>query len=171
MTNLPLDLVIEGLVAVLLLITIGYCMLLNGRLKRLRADEEGLRATIGELLTATEIAERAIHGLRSTSADCNASIGSRLQEAERVSDELSGKLHAADAVMQRIGKMASASGLPQEKEAPAVQQVATPAPARPLNPAQTQGGVAAPPAPAPNANHRLDDAARALQSRLARIAS
>lgn len=170
MMNLPLGLVIEGLVAVLLLITIGYCMLLNGRLKRLRADEEGLRATIGELLTATEIAERAIHALRSTSADCNASIGSRLQEAERVSDELSGKLHAADAVMQCIGKVASASGRPQEKDASAVQQVA-PAPARPLNPAQTHGGVAAPPAPAPNANHRLDDAARALQSRLARIAS
>lgn len=170
MMNLPLGLVIEGLVAILLLITIGYCMLLNSRLKRLRADEEGLRATIGELLTATEIAERAIQGLRSTSADCNASLGARLEEAKQVSDSMSGKLHAADAVMQRIGKVASASGLPQEKEPSAVQQVA-PAPARSLNPAQTQGGIAATPTPAPNANHRLDDAARALQSRLARIAS
>lgn len=170
MMNLPLGLVIEGLVAILLLITIGYCMLLNGRLKRLRADEEGLRATIGELLTATEIAERAIHGLRSTSADCNATIGAQLQEAGRLSNDLAGKLHAADAVMQRIGKMASASGMPQEKETPAVQQVSPP-PARPLNPAQTQGGVAPVPNPAPNANRRLDDAARALQSRLARVAS
>lgn len=170
MMNLPLGLVIEGLVAILLLITIGYCMLLNSRLKRLRADEEGLRATIGELLTATEIAERAIQGLRSTSADCNTSLGARLEEAKHVSDTLSGKLHAADAVMQRIGKVASASGMPQESESSAVQQ-GSPAPARSLNPAQTQGGVAAPPAPAPNANHRLDDAARALQSRLARIAS
>ena len=33
-------LVIESLVAVLLLLTIGYCMLLNRRLKRLRADEQ-----------------------------------------------------------------------------------------------------------------------------------
>jgi hypothetical protein len=168
MMNLPLGLVIEGLVALLLLITIGYCMLLNSRLKRLRADEEGLRATIGELLTATEIAERAIQGLRTTSAECNASLGARLEEAEQVSDALSGKLNAADAVMQRIGKVASASGLAQEKETPSVHPVA---PARPLNPAQTHGGVAAPATPAPNANHRLDDAARALQSRLARIAS
>lgn len=174
MMNLPLSLVIEVLVAILLLITIGYCMLLNSRLKRLRADEEGLRATIGELLTATEIAERAIQGLRSTSADCNASIGSRLQDAERLSGELSGKLHAADAVMQRIGKMASASGMQPEKETPAVQQVSPAmgtAPARPLSPTQTQGGVAPAPNPAPNANRRLDDAARALQSRLARVAS
>lgn len=170
MMNLPLGLVIEGLVAVLLLITIGYCMLLNGRLKRLRADEEGLRATIGELLTATEIAERAIQGLRSTSADCNATIGARLQEADQMSDALASKLHAADAVMQRIGKVASAGGLPKTKESAALQQVSPP-PARPLNPAQTQGGVAPTPAAAPNANRRLDDAARALQSRLARVAS
>ena len=45
--------VIESLVAVLLLLTIGYCMLLNTRLKRLKADEHSLKATIGELITAT----------------------------------------------------------------------------------------------------------------------
>ena len=31
--------VIESLVAALLMLTIGYCMLLNSRLKRLKADE------------------------------------------------------------------------------------------------------------------------------------
>ena len=59
-------LVIESLVAVLLLLTIGYCMLLNRRLKRLRADEQSMRAMIAELITATEIAERAIGGLKVT---------------------------------------------------------------------------------------------------------
>ena len=39
--------VIESLVAVLLVLTIGYCMLLNKRLKRLKADEHSLKATIG----------------------------------------------------------------------------------------------------------------------------
>ena len=38
--------VIESLVAVLLLLTIGYCMLLNKRLKRLKADEQSLKATV-----------------------------------------------------------------------------------------------------------------------------
>ena len=42
-----LGLVIEGLVAVLLVLTIGYCRLLNKRLKRLKADEQSLKATIG----------------------------------------------------------------------------------------------------------------------------
>jgi hypothetical protein len=36
--NHSLGIVIESLVAVLLVLTIGYCMLLNARLKRLKAD-------------------------------------------------------------------------------------------------------------------------------------
>ena len=51
-----LGVVIESLVAVLLMLTIGYCMLLNKRLQRLKADEHSLKATIAELITATEIA-------------------------------------------------------------------------------------------------------------------
>ena len=41
-----LGFMIESLVAVLLLITIGYCFLLNRRLKRFKSDEHSLKATI-----------------------------------------------------------------------------------------------------------------------------
>ena len=41
-----LGLAIESLVAVLLMLTIGYCWLLNKRLQRLKADEHSLKATI-----------------------------------------------------------------------------------------------------------------------------
>ena len=61
-------LMIESLVALLLLLTIGYSVVLNKRLKRLKADELALKATISELITATEIAERAIGGLKSRCA-------------------------------------------------------------------------------------------------------
>jgi hypothetical protein len=37
---------IESMVAVLLLFTIWYCMILNRRLKALKADEHSLKATI-----------------------------------------------------------------------------------------------------------------------------
>ena len=60
--------IIDGLVAFLLILTIGYCMMLNSRLKLLKADEQSLRATISELVTATEIAERAIGGLEADRA-------------------------------------------------------------------------------------------------------
>ena len=69
---------IESLVAILLMLTIGYCMLLNARLKRLKADEHSLKATIGELITATEIAERAIGGLKHTVRDVNENLGNQL---------------------------------------------------------------------------------------------
>ncbi len=80
-------LIINLVVAILLLLTIGYCMLLNRRLKLLKADEHSLRATISELVTATEIAERAIGGLKLTVHECDASLGDRLRRAERVTDE------------------------------------------------------------------------------------
>ena len=48
----------RNLVAVLLMLTIGYCMLLNKRLKRLKADEHSLKATIGELITDAVVRAR-----------------------------------------------------------------------------------------------------------------
>ena len=41
-----IGLIIESLVALLLLLTISYCILLNRRLKTLKADEQALKATI-----------------------------------------------------------------------------------------------------------------------------
>ena len=63
------------------MLTIGYCMLLNARLKRLKADESSLKATIGELITATEIAERAIGGLKHTVRDVNENLDAQLTAA------------------------------------------------------------------------------------------
>lgn len=101
-----LGLMIELLVAVLLVLTIGYCFVLNRRLKRLHADEESLRATISELITATEIAERAIMGLKMTANECDESLGQRLSEAEWFSKEISQQLGAGEVVLKRISQIA-----------------------------------------------------------------
>ena len=83
-----IGIMIEGLVAILLMLTIGYCMLLNRRLKLLKADEHSLRATISELITATEIAERAIAGLKVTVHECDIGLGQRLNRAEAMTGDL-----------------------------------------------------------------------------------
>ena len=83
-----LGMAIESLVAVLLLLTIGYCILLNKRLQRLKADEHSLKAVIGELITATEIAERAIGGLKHTVRDVNENLGGQLTAATQMSEHL-----------------------------------------------------------------------------------
>jgi hypothetical protein len=88
-SGLTTGLLVELLVAALLAVSIGYCAMLNRRLARFKADEESLRGTIGELVTATEIAERAIRALKLTAADADRVLGARLTSAESAADELS----------------------------------------------------------------------------------
>ncbi|KAA0076712.1 DUF6468 domain-containing protein [Tardiphaga sp. P9-11] len=104
-----LGIVIESLVAVLLILTIAYCMLLNKRLKRLKADEQSLKATIGELITVTEIAERAIGGLKHTVRDVNENLGSQISAATALADQLKAQLAESDAVVRRLSKIAVAA--------------------------------------------------------------
>ena len=115
---------IESLVAILLLLTIGYCMLLNTRLKRLKADEHSLKATIAELITATEIAERAIGGLKHTVRDVNENLGNQLTVAGQLSLQLKKQLAEGDHVVRRISKIAIAARSAPEPE-PAAPQVST----------------------------------------------
>jgi uncharacterized protein DUF6468 len=107
--NHLLGIVIEGLVAVLLMVTVGYCIVLNKRLQRLKADEHSLKATIAELITATEIAERAIGGLKHTVRDVNEHLGSQLTAATQMSAHLKNQLAEGDGVIRRLSKIASAA--------------------------------------------------------------
>ena len=100
---------IESLVAALLMLTIGYCMLLNSRLKRLKADEHSLKATIGELITATEIAERAIGGLKHTVRDVNENLGNQLTSAAQMSLQLKKQLAEGDNIIRRLSRIAVAA--------------------------------------------------------------
>src|ERR1700745_1451772 len=104
--NHSLGVAIEALVAILLVMTIGYCMLLNRRLKRLKADEHSLKATIAELITATEIAERAIGGLKHTVRDVNENLGSQLTAATEMSLQLKKQLAESENVVRRLSRIA-----------------------------------------------------------------
>jgi hypothetical protein len=122
-----IGLVIEGMVAILLVLTIGYCIVLNSRLKMLKADEQALKATISELITATEIAERAIAGLKLTVRDCDLSLGERLRSAEQLSGEIARQLDDGKAVLQRLTRIVQAARPPASSVAavgPDVQAIA-----------------------------------------------
>jgi hypothetical protein len=115
-----LGFLIESLVAVLLMLTIGYCMLLNNRLTRLKADESTLKATIAELVTATEIAERAVAGLKATAHECEETLGERLKAAERFCADMNRQMRAGDLVMNRLARIVAAARLPADSEVVAV---------------------------------------------------
>jgi Domain of unknown function (DUF6468) len=125
--NHALGLAIESLVAVLLVLTIGYCMLLNARLKRLKADEHSLKAVIAELITATEIAERAIGGLKHTVRDVNENLGGQLSAATQMSEHLKKQLAEGDSVVRRLSKIAIAAR-PQSADLEEAQAAPAPAP-------------------------------------------
>jgi chromosome segregation ATPase len=123
-----LGIVIESFVAVLLMVTIAYCMLLNKRLKRLKADEHSLKATIAELITATEIAERAIGGLKHTVRDVNENLGAKLTAATEMSEQLRKQLGECDNVVRRLSRITSAAR-PSTSAAAAPESASAPAPA------------------------------------------
>jgi Domain of unknown function (DUF6468) len=113
-----IGIVIEALVAALLFVTIAYCIMLNKRLKLLRNDEQALKATIGELITATEIAERAIAGLKLTVRECNDNLGGQLASASEMCDRLGTHIYTGETVLHRLSRIAVAARVkPEEAEA------------------------------------------------------
>jgi hypothetical protein len=109
MSSFAVSLIVEILVAGLLAVTIAYCMVLNRRLIRLRADEQSLKATIAELITATEIAERAIQGLKVTVRECDGTLGERLRTAERFLADIDREVKAGQDVVQKVARITEAA--------------------------------------------------------------
>jgi Domain of unknown function (DUF6468) len=97
---------IESMVSILLLLTILYCVRLNNQLRLLKADEQTLRATISELITATEIAERAIAGLKSTMRDGEQALGARMDRSEQLSADIEHQLKAGEELLARLTRIA-----------------------------------------------------------------
>jgi hypothetical protein len=155
--NHLIGLLVEGTVAILLVVTIGYCFQLERRLRRFRADEHSLRATIGELITATEIAERAIGGLKITVRECDQNLGERLRAAERYCADLDAQLAAGETLLRRVSQIAAA-GRPQPAYAPieAAAPEAVPVPVPSLSARST---LAAAQALVERARHRTGDVA------------
>ena len=100
---------IESMVAVLLLLTILYCVRLSKQLRLLRADEQSLRATIAELVTATEIAEQT--------------LGAHIASADQLSADLARQLSAGE---DMLGKLARIAGVVRPSSAGAALAAAAP---------------------------------------------
>src|SRR5215210_4682438 len=104
-----LNLVADFLVAILLVATIVSSVGLSRRITRLKADEVAMRTTIAELMLATETAERAIAGLRTTLGDCDRTLADRLRTAERYAADLADQVAAGETVMSRIARIVESS--------------------------------------------------------------
>ena len=104
-------LMIECLVAALLVLTILYCARLNKHIGQLKTDEKLMKASIVELVLATEKAERAIGGLKITAREAEDTLGARLRESEAYCTAMAGHLKAGEDVLNRLRKIAYANKL------------------------------------------------------------
>lgn len=107
MFGLPVGLFVEGAVAILLALTIGYCVILNQRLKRLHQDKDALRQMVADLVGATNLANQAIKELKSTAIEADLALTARLEEGERFGIELANHVTAGTVLMERIAKITS----------------------------------------------------------------
>lgn len=107
MFGLPLGLFVETAVAILMALTIGYCIVLNQRLKRLHADKDEMRKMVADLIGATNLANQAIKELKQTAVEADLALNSRLEEAERFGIELANHVTAGSVLMERIAKITS----------------------------------------------------------------
>ena len=110
MTNLPL--ILESLVILLLVVTIGYCLILERRMRAFRDGQERLRGLINELATATARAETAVGGLGVTTREAQAALETRINEARSLTRSLA--LASANA-----GKGPARNGSAQRSSTPA----------------------------------------------------
>lgn len=107
MFGLPLGVVVEASVAVLLATTIGYCVVLNQRLKRLHSDRDTLRKMVADLVQATALANAAVHELKTAALEADTVLNGRLEEAEKFGVELANHVTAGQQLMDKIAKLTS----------------------------------------------------------------
>ena len=76
-----IPLLVEGMVAILLLVTVGYCILLERRIRSFKVDHEGLRSLVGDLDQAVRRAQASVVGLGHTTKAAETALEGRLAEA------------------------------------------------------------------------------------------
>jgi hypothetical protein len=104
-----LGMIVEGSVAILLAVTIGYCIMLNHRLKRLHSDREMLGKMVGDLVQATSLANAAIMELKTTALEADTKLGDRLEEAARLERDLSSQVSNGAQLVEKIARITAAA--------------------------------------------------------------
>lgn len=101
--NIPTDLLLDGLVAILLGATIFYCAMLDRKLKALRSGQDGLKQTIDQLNTATARAEISISQMKQMSGQLDDGLTQQMRDARALTDELSVMVASGNKVAGQLG--------------------------------------------------------------------
>jgi hypothetical protein len=102
--TLAVELILMGLLAA----TLVYCILLERRLAALRAGQDGLKETIGELNEAIATAGASMRALKAAAGDAATSLDEKLTRAHTLIDELTVITSAGERIAERITNTATA---------------------------------------------------------------
>lgn len=102
MSGFSLGFIFEAIVAILLVVTISYCFIVNRKLESLRSDKSDLRAIIRDLYGATGHAEQAFGTLRNTTDSVEHTLGEQIARAQKVEKSLSADLQRAEALLSKL---------------------------------------------------------------------
>ena len=102
-------LLLDGLIAVLLVATIAYAVILNRKLTRLRRDRGEMEAVIARLIEATDAAQKNLETLRAHADQVGPRLQKELARAQGRTDELAFLIERAEAVSDRLERAKAAA--------------------------------------------------------------
>ncbi|HEY1503438.1 MAG TPA: DUF6468 domain-containing protein [Stellaceae bacterium] len=115
----------DAVVALLLIATIGYSMVLNRRLGTLRNDREKFETLVRNLNAASQRAEAAVTNLRVTADDLSRRLEKKVEEARALSDDLTYMIERGGGIADKLANQIRAGRdalkpdfQPEPKQAP-----------------------------------------------------
>jgi hypothetical protein len=115
---MTLTLAVEIALTALLAATLGYCIVLERRLRALRNGQDGLKSTIAALNTAIAGAGTAMRTLKASAGQTIETMEDRLSRARNLVDELSVLCSSGERIAERFERQSSpARGAAAEPDA------------------------------------------------------
>ncbi len=93
---------LEVLLAVLLALTVGYCFVLDRKLRALRKAQGSFQNLLADFTHATERAESGVTALRLACGELVAELDEKLEAGRRLGDELMTITQSGNALAERI---------------------------------------------------------------------
>jgi hypothetical protein len=112
---MELPVLLDGAVAALLLITIGYCVVLYARLNEVRKSNTTMKKLMAEFTSATERAQAGLLSIKSTGSELSNALDERIDEARALKGDLVYVTKAAQSLAERLDVALDEGSRPQPK--------------------------------------------------------
>ncbi len=97
-----MEIVLETIVAILLIVTVVYCYVLNKRLATLRNSQDEMKQLLNDFAVAMQKAEISVAELRNASLEIGDKLNARVTAARALSDELNVMVNSGEDLANRL---------------------------------------------------------------------